>query len=221
MSVLMLPRDEPATIEQLMFRLGSVSYSRLPARPAPGSATEADLLSYRRDGEEWPCELVEGVLVEQPCSFQKALLSATLIQVLGTYVEELESGILLGAKVPIRLAPGLIRLPDVAFVAWSRFPNRELPREPILDLAPDLAVEILSESNTSAEMERKRHEYFAAGVRLVWYVDPRTRTAEAYSSLHDCVELGTEGVLDGQDVIPGFRLSLEEWFRRAGGHRAE
>ena len=67
---------------------------------------------------------------------------------------------------------GLVRIPDVAFTSWERLPGRRVPPEPIPELAPDLAVEVLSQSNTEAEMTRKRGEYFAAGVRLVWLVDP-------------------------------------------------
>jgi Uma2 family endonuclease len=156
---------------------------RLPKHPAPGNATEADLLTYRRDDEEWPCELVDGVLVEKLCGFYKAVLGATLNHILGNYVEERDSGILLGAKGPFRLAPGLIRLPDFAFVAWSRFPNRKLPRGPFLDVHPDLAVDILSDSNTKAEMDRKRRDYFAAGVRIAWFVDPDTQTALVYTTM--------------------------------------
>jgi Uma2 family endonuclease len=164
---------------------------------------------------------VDGVLIEKPCGFYKAVLGATLIYLLGNYVEEREVGIVLGAKAPFRLASGHIRLPDISFVAWSRFPNRKLPRGPFLDVPPDLAVEILCASNTRAEMDRKRRDYFAAGVRLVWYVDPDTQTAHVYSAADDGFALGPDGILDGQDVLPGFRLPLEEWFRRTGVQLAE
>jgi Uma2 family endonuclease len=65
----------------------------------------------------------------------------------------------------------------VSFVSWDRLPGHELPAEPIPDPAPDLAVEVLSESDTEGEMKRKLREYFKAGSRLVWLVNPRTRTA--------------------------------------------
>ena len=54
--------------------------------------------------------------------------------------------------------PGLVRLPDVSFVSWDRFPTGELPPEPMPNLVPDLAVEILSASNTPADMDRKVRE---------------------------------------------------------------
>ena len=70
-----------------------------------------------------------------------------------------------------RLAPGLVRIPDVSFIAWRQVPERHIPRVPMLTFAPDLAVEVLSPSNTAQEMNQKRHDYFAAGARLLWYVE--------------------------------------------------
>ena len=83
----------------------------------------------------------------------------------------------------MRIAPGLVRIPDVSFICWDRLPGRESPREPIPDLAPDLAVEVLSEGNTKAEMARKVREYFEAGVKLVWLIDPKKRTARVFSTV--------------------------------------
>ena len=68
-----------------------------------------------------------------------------------------------------------LRIPDVAFVSWDRFPDGEIPADPAPEIVPDLAVEVLSRSNSAGEMSRKVKEYFSAGVRLVWYVDPVAR----------------------------------------------
>jgi Uma2 family endonuclease len=83
-------------------------------------------------------------------------------------------------------------------------------------VAPDLAVEVLSEGNTEAEMERKLREYFDAGVLLVWYVDPEARTVRVYTSPGEARLLGEEDTLDGGSVLPGFRLSIRGWFEEAG-----
>ena len=76
-------------------------------------------------------------------------------------------------------------------------------------------VEVLSPGNTAAEMDRKLCEYFDAGVELVWYVDPRARVVRVYKSYDDCVTLTEDDELDGGHVLPGFRLSIREWFERA------
>ena len=82
---------------------------------------------------------------------------------------------------------------------------------------PDLAVEILSEANTEAEMDRKLHEYFQAGVRLVWRIEPKTRTSRAYTSVNTWREIGPHGSLSGGDVLPGFELPLAQLFARVEG----
>ncbi len=116
----------------------------------------------------------------------------------------------------LEILPDQIREPDVCFISWSRFPPGELPREPIPELVPDLAIEVLSESNRPGEMERKRQDYFQAGVRLVWYIDPPTRSATVYTSADDqgTPHAETEP-LSGGDVLPGFTLSLAEIFQQA------
>jgi Uma2 family endonuclease len=110
-----------------------------------------------------------------------------------------------------------VRIPDVCFISWARFPDRKLPREPIPALAPDLAIEVLSEGNTEAEMRRKLRDYFTAGVRLVWYIDPRTRSAKSYTSETECIEASESDSLSGRDVLPGFELSLKEVFAEVKG----
>ncbi len=212
------PVVEPSmvpTLAEVVERLGGIPLERIPAVPAPGTATEADVLARPR-GEKRLYELVDGVLVEKPMGYYESRLAAILIWFLEGFLGEHDLGIVVGESGTIRLAAGLVRIPDVAFFAWRHFPNRELPGDPIPDLAPDLAVEVLSEGNTPAEMERKLGEYFAAGVRLVWYLDPRNRTARVYTS-PDSVSLVTEaGSLDGGEVLPGFILPLRDWFARAG-----
>jgi Uma2 family endonuclease len=207
------------TLADLLERLGGVPPERIRLHPAPGTATEADLLVDPL-GQKRNCELVDGVLVEKPMGYYESLLAMILIQWLRNFLDESDLGITLGEAGPLRLAPGLVRLPDVSFISWDRFPNRELPAEPILDMAPDLAVEILSESNTEAEMERKLHEYFTAGAQLAWYVDPEQRTVHVYTSPTDVLVLSEEDVLDGGTVLPGFQISIRDWFTRAGQRRA-
>ena len=109
----------------------------------------------------------------------EARLAAVLIKLLEDYLERRDLGIVLGADATLRLAPGLVRFPDVSFISWDRFPGLELPAEPVPSLAPDLAVEIVSAGNTEAEMQRKVREYFAAGTRHIWLLDPGERAARA------------------------------------------
>jgi Uma2 family endonuclease len=83
------------------------------------------------------------------------------------------------------------------------------------DWIPNLAVEIISVGNTDAEMDRKRREYFEAGVQVVWIVDPPTRTIRVFTSFDQCTIVTEDEQLDGGVVLPGFQLSVSEWFERA------
>ena len=77
---------------------------------------------------------------------------------------------------------------------------------------PDLAIEVLSEGNTPREMARKVREYFDSGCRLVWVIDPRTRTIAVYTSLAKPIVLTEKQTLTGGDVLLGFRLPLRKLF---------
>lgn len=215
-----LTKTSTDTLADLVERLGSVPLERIPAVPAPGTATEADVLTTRPGGEKRLYELVDGVLVEKAMGYYESRLAFVLGRYLDEFLEQTDLGIALGADGTIRLAPGLVRIPDIAFFSWSQFPNHELPEEAIPDLWPDLAIEILSKGNTPAEMERKRREYFASGTKLVWIIDPKTRTARVYTAPEEWTEVTEAGALDGGTVLPGFSLSMRAWFERAGKKRA-
>jgi Uma2 family endonuclease len=207
-------RPRHKTLADLIEQIGSVPLNRIPAFPPPGTATEADVLASP-DGEKHLYELVDGVLVEKPPGFFEAVIAARLIGHLGAYLDSNNLGVLTGANGPFRLAPGLVRMPDVSFIAWERFPGRKLPKEPIPDLAPDLAIEVLSVGNTAGEMRRKLRDYFDAGARLAWLIDPETQTARVYLSPVVFTEVASDDELDGGEVLPGFRVALAPLFANA------
>jgi Uma2 family endonuclease len=119
---------------------------------------------------------------------------------------------LLGADGTIQIKLKLVRIPDIAFIAWDRFPERRLPKEAVPLVVPNLAVEVLSKSNTKREMAIKREEYFQAGVEMVWEVDPTSRTIDVHSSLHDTTTLTMNDTLLGGTVLRGFQLPLKDLF---------
>jgi Uma2 family endonuclease len=199
------------TLADLLEQMGDIPPERIRLRPFPGTATEQDVLAIG-NRENRLYELVDGVLVEKAMGLRESLLACVLIRVLGNFVVPRNLGLVSGEAGTVRLFPGLVRIPDVAFISWDRLPERRVPAAPIPDLVPDLAVEVLSESNTAAEMARKRREYFAAGVRLVWEVDPASRTVTVYTSAEKSTELDESQTLDGGAVLPGFALPLRELF---------
>ena len=122
--------------------------------PTPGTATEKDVLDVL-DRENRPCELVEGTLVEKAMGYEESEIAGLLITFLNIFVRPRKLGIVTGADGTIRLFPGLVRIPDVAFASWDCFPDRKRPKARIPQLAPDLVVEVLSKGNTKAEMAKK------------------------------------------------------------------
>jgi Uma2 family endonuclease len=220
MSTVTIPRPAIETLRDLVDRLGDIPSERIRMRPAPGTATAADVIALF-DGEKRLFELVDGVLVEKAMGVYESLVAGVLIQLLWNFLEQNDLGIVLGADGALEVLPDLVRIPDVSFIAWDRLPDEKLPRARIPVLAPDLAVEVLSQGNTEAEMERKLREYFEAGVRLVWYVDPETRTARVYTRPDEVRLLHEDDTLDGGDVLPGFHLTLRECFDRAVRRRRE
>jgi Uma2 family endonuclease len=204
------------TVADLVERVGSVPLHRIRLRPYP--ATEQDVLAVH-DRENRLCELVDGVLVEKAMGFYESCVAVALCYLLKRYLQENDRGVVAGADGMMRLAAGLVRIPDVSFVPWEEFPNRQLPREPIPQVRPALAVEILSGSNTVTEMRRKIRDYFAAGAQLVWLIDPETGTAQVYTAPGELTVVAADGTLDGGVVLPGFQVRLEDLFAQAGGRR--
>lgn len=205
---------EPATAwtaADLVERFGAIPLARVRLDPAPGSATEADVVAIH-DQEDRLYELVDGVLVEKTVGAYESYLAYLLGTLLNQFVMEYKPGIVLGPDGMLRLAPGLVRIPDVSYISFDRLPNREVPRDPIAELAPDLAVEVLSRGNTRQEMERKLADYFAAGVRLVWYLDPQRREVRVFTSPEAVAVVGESQTLDGGNVLPGFSLELQRLF---------
>jgi Uma2 family endonuclease len=159
-----------------------------------------------------PCELVDGVLVEKAMGFVESVVAGAILACLRSFVRPRKLGIVSGADGMTRYFPGLVRIPDVAFVLWQRVPGGVFPKEPVPDLVPELAVEVLREGNTEAEMARKRKEYFSAGVRLLWIVDVRARTVDVWTSRDRVEKFSEADRLDGGDVLPGFTLPLGDLF---------
>ena len=198
------------TLADLLRRLGDIPPERVLLCPAPGTATEEDLFEAERRGHL--CELVDGTLVEKATGYEESSLALTLGYFLVDFVRRHRLGITAGSDGTLRLFPGLVRIPDISFVSWARLPGRDEHKKPIPSLAPDLAVEVLSKSNSRAEMTRKLGEYFEAGVRLVWMVDPRVGTVRVHTGPEVSTLLSVGDTLDGGDVLPGFELPLATLF---------
>jgi Uma2 family endonuclease len=119
---------EPSTIEtlaDLLDRLGGVPLNRVRFHPSPGTATEKDVLEAERK-ENRLCELIDGVLVEKPMAYRESFLAVAIASILRSYVDPRNLGLVTGADGMVRLFPGLVRIPDVAFASWDRIPGRRV-----------------------------------------------------------------------------------------------
>ena len=201
------------TLADLVHRLGDVPLSRIRLHPAPGTATEDDAALATKP----TCELIDGVLVELAMGFFESRVGMVLLFFIEKWLESNPIGFTNGEGALTRLELGNVRVPDVSFIRWERTTDHRVARDPISGVVPNLAVEVLSRSNTHREIERKRQEYFDAGVELVWIVEPELMTVEVWSSAKECRILDRNDTLDGGTVLPGFQLPIQSWFDRAQG----
>ncbi|HEY8469432.1 MAG TPA: Uma2 family endonuclease [Longimicrobiales bacterium] len=165
------------------------------------------------DDTEDRLELVRGrVIREPPPGLRHAQIDSRLAARLRFHAEAHRLGeVFCNASFLLVADPPTVRGPDISFVAAERLPPDGVP--PGLGrLAPDLAVEVLSPWDRASELQEKVLEYLDVGVRLVWVVDPARRSVTVYRSRSDIRLLTGQDVLDGDDLLPGFSLSLPDLF---------
>lgn len=173
--------------------------------PVNGQAAHTDTLF----------EMVHGQRVEKsPMGAYAVTIASILNQILGTFVHQRGMGRVVTEMLFILNATrNLRRRPDVAFVSVERWAlDRPIPDEEDWDVIPNLAVEVVSKTNTAYEVRQKLGEYFQAGVQQVWVIYPRWQELHLYSALTQNRILTREDDLDGGSVIPGFRLPLATLF---------
>lgn len=202
------------TIAELLHQLGDIPADRVRWNPIPGTATIDDLLRSENEG----CELVDGTLVEKPMGQEESMLASWIGYYINHLLKAQNLGYATGEQGLVELPDGPVRGPDIAFFSWESIAAKRRPSEPIPLMAPDLAVEVLSPSNTRREMERKRGEYFRSGTRLVWEVDPRARIVRVYTAVDRFADLTEADTLDGGAVLPGFSLPLKNLFAELDRH---
>jgi Uma2 family endonuclease len=175
--------------------------------------TAADIERMGSAGERM--ELIDGVLREKPgVSLRHGGIELRMSSPLDTHVMRNRLGRVYPSETQFRIFsdPEIIRIPDLAFVRADRLPS-ETERWHIAPFAPDLAVEVVSPTDSFNDVAEKIAQYQRAGVPLVWLVVPRQRAVVVYRLGEPQVTIHEGDVLDGGDVIPGFRLPVAEIFR--------
>ncbi len=159
-------------------------------------------------------ELQRGKLIRMtPAGFRHGDIAMVLGALLLQYVRQKGLGKVLAAETGYKLSrdPDTVRAPDVSFVRQNRVPQGDAAKG-FLELAPDLAVEVVSPNDRAGEVYEKVAEWLMAGTRLVWVVYPDTKTITVYRSLKDIEVLTTADTLQGEEVIPGFTCPVAEIF---------
>ncbi len=158
-------------------------------------------------------ELVNGqLIVREPAGFRHGRIAARLAHRLSERVEANDLGVVCAAETGfvLKREPDTVRGPDVAFISRERLPDPE----PVAfaELAPDLAVEVLSPDDRPGAVLSKVADWLNAGSRMVWVVDPVRRLVRVYrQDGSESVVTGT-GALDGEDVVPGFSCDVHSLF---------
>jgi Uma2 family endonuclease len=180
--------------------------------PRQGEYTPEDLLAMP-GGENY--ELINGRLVERHMGILAGWVAGELIRVLGNHCRQHPLGwILPGGDAGYQGFPGsprTVRKPDVSFIRYGRFEDEQLPPG-YTRLAPDLVAEVISPNDTYEEVDQKIEEYLRAGVRLVWIISPQNHTVRIYRANGSSHSLREADVLDGEDVVPGFRCPVRDLF---------
>jgi Uma2 family endonuclease len=215
-------RNPPLDFDNLaeaLERLGDIPPERIRWRPPPGTATEKDVIAALDAPNKRLCELVDGILVEKPMGTRESLLSGVIVQKMWNFVTPDDLGVVLPADGALRLMPGLVRIPDVSFIPWGNIPGERFSDAALASYIPDLAVEVLSKTNTKKEIARKLREYFLTGTRLAWVIDPKTQTAKIYTAPDEVRSVGKNGRLDGGVVLPGFSIAMADLLARTARRR--
>ena len=173
--------------------------------------TEAELQALPDDG--YKHEVVNGELVMSPKNnFEHGHLGMRLGSALLVHVEREKLGAVVDSSTGFWMQNENCRAPDVSFVSKVRLRGFKSAPRSFLNAAPDLAVEILSPHNTRAEIQERLKDYFSSGTKLVWIIDPETKSAEICYSLEKRRLISPNGELNGEEVVPGFRYKLPDLF---------
>jgi Uma2 family endonuclease len=200
------------TAVDLAARFGAMPMARLRHNRAWGEATEADLLALEDRPEKSLCELIDGVLVEKVMGSRESQIAYRLILKIGAIVEAAQLGVVLLPDGMLRFPNGRVYLPDVTFIARDRLPGGELPEAAITPIVPDLSVEIVSRSNSAAEIDSKTTDYFAHGVREVWLIRPVDRTFAVLTATGEPRVYGEGDRFAAGVILPGLEFVVGELF---------
>lgn len=176
--------------------------------------TDAELLALGANTDV-KYELCDGKIIAMPPA--KPRHGAVIMQLayfLSAYLQENKIGRLFDGQTGFRLSIEHCYEPDISFVSTERM-KHILPAgglDALFHAAPDLAIEVLSPSDSITKTERRMQLYLSYGARLAWMIDPKNKTARVYRQGQSFEPLRGNQMLTGNSVLPGFRVSLTKVF---------
>jgi len=174
--------------------------------------TDEELMSLPDDGNEF--ELIEGELVMSPrASLKHGSIAVKISAALVNFVKPKKLGVVLDSSTGFRMKSGNVRSPDVSFISKERLIDMKGLSKEFFKGAPDLAIEILSPSDTMEKIHRKIIEFFENGTKILWLINPEEEIVLVYHSPRPDKLLQSHDYFDGEDVVPGFSLQVAELFQ--------
>jgi Uma2 family endonuclease len=181
------------------------------------TTTQANMTAddlWRKPDDGLRHELVRGELTMMtPAGGLHGDIAGAVFLALAAHVKAKKLGKVLAAETGFIISrdPDTVRAPDAAFIAKEHVPAGGLP-DGFIPFAPDIAVEVLSPSDTLLDVEEKIGQWLQAGTTLVWVVNPRGRTVTVHRTGRDPRVLRENDLLGGEDVCPGFSVKVSELF---------
>ena len=206
-----LPRRVNVHAAELTCHAGVMNTMAMPAT-SPPLMTAEEILALHLPHKS--TELVRGhLVVREPPSSYHGRVAARLTYLIGHHAYQHELGVVFGQDTGFQIAsaPDSVRAPDVAFVRKER--AAEIPPRGYARMTPDLVAEIVSPGDRPGELLSKVGDWLDAGTPLVWVIDPARREGRVHRADGSVAIVPADGMLDGEEVLPGFRCPLGEVFR--------
>ena len=157
-------------------------------------------------------ELIAGELVEvMSAGFIHGIITQRIGRFIGNFADENNLGEVTAAETGFILGENTFRGADSAFISIENLKKYGYPQG-FFPIAPDIAIEVVSPSNTSEEMMEKVSLYLRNGSRLVWIIYPKNRVVAVYRQNNLVSILRETDTLEGEDILPNFQLPLEKLF---------
>lgn len=157
-------------------------------------------------------ELIEGELVKtMSTGFIHGVIAQRIGRFIGNFADEHNLGEVAAAETGFILGEQTYRGADGAFISNESLAKHGYPQG-FFPTAPDIAIEVVSPNNTSEEMMQKVNLYLQNGSRLVWVIYPQTKVITVYRQNNLVSLLRENDMLEGEDVLPGFQLPVEQLF---------